>query len=100
MTELRETGTDTAEQVLAEVVRIVAQRLEVPDDEIDPDLSFYELGADSLDLIMIGRYLGRRFRLRVALAELLDPDTGPARLARLVAERAAAAETGESPGEA
>ncbi|MBB6175119.1 acyl carrier protein [Nocardiopsis mwathae] len=77
----------TEDSVLAYVVQQTARHLGEPGGAVDPALSFYELGVDSLDLIIIGRRVGKRFGVRLEMRDLLTENSGPKELCRIVVRR-------------
>lgn len=50
----------------------LAQRLKVPVDTIDPDVSFLELGADSILLVDTTAQIEKRFGQRIAIPDLFE----------------------------
>ncbi|MEU8500130.1 condensation domain-containing protein [Streptomyces lavendulae] len=77
----------SAEEVHARLRDWLAEAVLVPD--ADPSAPLRDLGVDSLDLIRTARRIEVAFAVRVQLRELFAPGLTTARLADLVAERAA-----------
>ncbi|MFV2117475.1 condensation domain-containing protein [Streptomyces sp. Act-28] len=77
----------TAEEIRARLDDWLASTVLAP--EADPSAPLTDLGVDSLDLIRTARHVEATFGVRVRLRELIDPEMTTARLAALVAERAA-----------
>ncbi|GAA4899922.1 amino acid adenylation domain-containing protein/natural product biosynthesis luciferase-like monooxygenase protein [Stackebrandtia albiflava] len=75
-------------QLERRVVAVVAEQLGRPAEEITGDTGFLDLGADSLLLVSLTRHLERETGVRVSMRELFSDADTPARLARLVADRA------------
>ncbi|MEU6208487.1 condensation domain-containing protein [Streptomyces sp. NPDC047023] len=82
------------EEIRSRLAGWLAEAVLVPD--ADPDGSLRDLGVDSLDLIRTARRIEASFGVRVQLRELFAPELTTARLAGLVAERAAARGTAET----
>ncbi|MGA4842926.1 type I polyketide synthase [Streptomyces sp. G45] len=92
-------GTDVAQdeaaavdRVLRHVIKVIAEHLSYDTSEIAPDASFFDLGADSLQMIGALRELEDEHRVKVSMRELFE-EAGTAReLARTIVRKAAAAE--------
>ncbi|MBO4204876.1 non-ribosomal peptide synthetase/type I polyketide synthase [Micromonospora echinofusca] len=70
--------------VLARVCELTAERLGLLAASVDPDRSFFDLGADSLLLITMSREIHREFGVRVPVRELFGSVDTPRRLADAV----------------
>lgn len=89
-------GTGDAGVVLAEVRRLVTERL--GSGELADDTSFVAGGADSLALMGLARELQRAFGVRIGIRELLSDAQTPAKVAELIVQRGGAVPTaGETP---
>ncbi|MFF3016139.1 condensation domain-containing protein [Streptomyces sp. NPDC057939] len=77
----------SAQEVRVRLVEWLAEAVLTPDADLSAPLR--DLGVDSLDLIRTARRVESAFGVRVQLRELFAPELTTARLAALVAERAA-----------
>ncbi|MEU2396294.1 condensation domain-containing protein [Streptomyces sp. NPDC007369] len=77
----------SAEEVAARLADWLAEAVLAPGADLNAPLR--DLGVDSLDLIRTARRIEAAFGVRVQLRELFGPELTTARLAGLVAERAA-----------
>ncbi|MFI0796844.1 amino acid adenylation domain-containing protein [Micromonospora rubida] len=82
-------GVDSA--VLERVRGLTAERLGLAVAEVDPDQSFFALGADSLLLITMSREIDRAFAVRVPVRDLFTAVDTPRRLAAAITAAAPAA---------
>ncbi|MER5705311.1 MupA/Atu3671 family FMN-dependent luciferase-like monooxygenase [Micromonospora sp. NPDC002296] len=82
-------GADSA--VLERVRALTAERLGLTAAEVDPDQSFFALGADSLLLITMSREIDRFFAVRVPVRDLFTTVDTPRRLAAAITAAARAA---------
>ncbi|QEU94726.1 type I polyketide synthase [Streptomyces kanamyceticus] len=85
-----EVGQDEAavERVLQHVVKVTAKHLSYDTSEIAEDASFFDLGADSLQMIGVLRELEEEHRVKVSMRELFE-EAGTARgLAVIIVEKA------------
>ncbi|MFJ2769940.1 type I polyketide synthase [Streptomyces sp. NPDC087300] len=75
-----EVGQDEAavERVLQHVVKVTAKHLSYDTSEIAEDASFFDLGADSLQMIGVLRELEEEHRVKVSMRELFE-EAGTAR---------------------
>ncbi|MEV8371262.1 aminotransferase class III-fold pyridoxal phosphate-dependent enzyme [Kribbella sp. NPDC056861] len=80
----------TVEPLLKDVVAMVGEYFDLQPDELDPNLSFAELGVDSMALLGMLRKVEDRFGCKVALRQLFGDVPTPARLAAYVADHAPA----------
>ncbi|MET2717702.1 amino acid adenylation domain-containing protein [Streptomyces harbinensis] len=86
---LNEPVTDSG-PVLADVRALTARKLGVEPADVEPDASFFALGADSLALMGMTAELEQRYGVRIPVRELFaDADT-PERLTALITARAPA----------
>ncbi|MDT0529229.1 amino acid adenylation domain-containing protein [Micromonospora sp. DSM 115977] len=79
-----------AEQVLARIRALTAERLGLDVGEVDPDETFLDLGADSLLLITMSREIDHAFGVRVPVRDLFAAVDTPRRLAEAVTRGASA----------
>ncbi|MCB5178801.1 condensation domain-containing protein [Streptomyces antimicrobicus] len=77
----------TADEIHARLTDWLAEAVLVPDADLTGPLR--DLGVDSIDLIRTARRVETAYGVRVQLRELFTPELTTARLAALVAERAA-----------
>ncbi|MEH1015031.1 MupA/Atu3671 family FMN-dependent luciferase-like monooxygenase [Micromonospora sp. CPCC 206060] len=70
--------------VLTRVCELTAERLGLLASSVDPDRSFFDLGADSLLLITMSRQIDREFGVRVPVRDLFGAVDTPRRLADVV----------------
>jgi iturin family lipopeptide synthetase A len=64
-----------------------ARHLLIEADDVQPDVSFLDLGTDSLDMINLLREAEQIFAVRISPREMFEVADTPARLATLVVER-------------
>lgn len=81
---------NTVEPLLPEVVAMVGGYFDIPPDALDPDVSFAELGADSMGLLGMLRQVEERFGCKVPLRQLFGDLQTPAALAAHLAANAPA----------
>ena len=79
------------DQVLAHVRATAAKQLGHPLEQITPDTSFLELGADSLIMVDLARGLEETYGVKVTMRELFEDGATPTALATLVTSRMPAA---------
>ena len=79
------TRTTTQTDVTQQVRHIITAQLGHPVD--DADVTFFDLGADSLLLVGITRQIERDLKVRVSMRELFSDADTPAKLATLIASR-------------
>ncbi len=72
------------------IVELTAKHLGLSEDEVGQDGSFFDLGADSLQMINIVRELEREFRVKIAMRELFEQASSPGLLAALIVDRSEA----------
>ncbi|MEV7191437.1 beta-ketoacyl synthase N-terminal-like domain-containing protein [Streptomyces sp. NPDC093510] len=78
------------ERVLQHIIKVTAKHLSYDTSEIAEDASFFDLGADSLQMIGVLRELEEEHRVKVSMRELFE-EAGTARgLAVIIAGKAAA----------
>ncbi|MGW7610008.1 type I polyketide synthase [Streptomyces sp. NPDC054766] len=86
------------ERVRRHIIKVTARHLGYSEQEITPDTSFFDLGADSLQMINVLRELEQEHRVKVAMRELFEEAATPGQLAELIAGRTGGAgTTSESP---
>ncbi|MFF9904709.1 MupA/Atu3671 family FMN-dependent luciferase-like monooxygenase [Streptomyces olivaceus] len=73
---------------VGEVLALVADRLALPTEQLDPERSFVAAGADSLSLMALARAVQSEFGVRVSVRELFTEVGTPQKLAEAVAGRA------------
>jgi len=73
--------------VLATIRELVAHELGVETHEVEPQISFFDLGADSLAMVNLLREVEQAFEVRVAMRELFEDVDSPDRLAALICVR-------------
>ncbi|MGW1071665.1 type I polyketide synthase [Streptomyces sp. NPDC002537] len=79
------------ERVLRHIVGLTARYLSHDPDEITGETSFFDLGADSLQMISVLRELEQEHRVRISMRELFEETGTPRLLAELIAGRIAPA---------
>ncbi|UFQ15313.1 MULTISPECIES: type I polyketide synthase [Streptomyces] len=88
------------ERVLQHIIKVTAQHLSYDTSEIAEDASFFDLGADSLQMIGVLRELEEEHRVKVSMRELFE-EAGSARGLALIIVRkmggAGATPTSEPP---
>ncbi|WP_369492023.1 aminotransferase class III-fold pyridoxal phosphate-dependent enzyme [Streptomyces sp. BF23-30] len=78
------------EPLLPEVVAMIGGYFDIRPDALDPDVSFAELGADSMALLGMLRLVEERFGCKVSLRQLFGDLHTPAALAAHLAANASA----------
>lgn len=93
-------GADVAQdeaavdRVLRHIIKVTAEHLSYDTSEIAADASFFDLGADSLQMIGVLRELEDEHRVKVSMRELFE-EAGTAReLARIIVRKAGGADAG------
>lgn len=79
--------TTPVDRILQQVTELTARRLRYEPQEVTADGSFFDLGADSLQMIDILRELEQDHQVKVAMRELFDEANTPRLLAELIARR-------------
>ncbi|MFH8606029.1 type I polyketide synthase [Streptomyces sp. NPDC018029] len=78
------------ERVLQHIIKVTAKHLSYDTSEIAEDASFFDLGADSLQMIGVLRELEEEHQVKVSMRELFE-EAGTARgLAEIIAAKATA----------
>ncbi|MBM7442025.1 type I polyketide synthase [Streptomyces sp. HB132] len=96
-------GTEVAqdeaavERVLKHIVEVTAKHLSYETDEMAEDASFFDLGADSLQMIGVLRELEEEHRVKVSMRELFEKAETAKGLALLIVGKMGAAEVTGSP---
>ncbi|WP_432093294.1 type I polyketide synthase [Streptomyces sp. bgisy100] len=80
----------SVERVLRHVIELSAQHLGYEQDAISATTSFFDLGADSLQMIQVLRELEETHRVKVSMRELFEEASTPGLLAELISDRAGA----------
>ncbi|MFF7725017.1 type I polyketide synthase [Streptomyces sp. NPDC008001] len=75
------------ERVVRSIVESTARHLGHDPAAITGDTSFFDLGADSLQMISVLRELEQEHRVRVSMRELFEETGTPLRLAELIVDR-------------
>jgi acyl carrier protein len=75
------------DRILQQVTELTARRLRYEPREVTADGSFFDLGADSLQMVDIVRELEQDHQVKVAMRELFDEANTPRLLAELIARR-------------
>ncbi|KEF06720.1 type-I PKS [Streptomyces rimosus] len=74
-------------RVLAHVIELVAKHLGHDAAAVTGDTSFFDLGADSLQMISVLRELEQEHRVKVAMRELFEEASTPGQLTELIVGR-------------
>ncbi|MCF3101569.1 acyltransferase domain-containing protein [Streptomyces roseoverticillatus] len=82
------------ERVVRSIVESAARHLGHDPDAITGETSFFDLGADSLQMISALRELEQEYRVKVSMRELFEETGTPRRLAELIVSRMAGEELG------
>ncbi|MGA8115350.1 MAG: beta-ketoacyl synthase N-terminal-like domain-containing protein [Actinocatenispora sp.] len=85
----RTEDTAPVERVLRHVIEVTARSLGCGPGAVTGDTSFFDLGADSLQMIAVLRELEQEHQVKIAMRELFEETGTPRRLAELVAGRMA-----------
>ncbi|MBB5121988.1 type-I PKS [Streptomyces eurocidicus] len=85
------------ERVLRSIVESTARHLGHDPAAIHGETSFFDLGADSLQMISVLRELEQEHRVKVAMRELFEETGTPRQLAELIVGRMPRPERGEEP---
>lgn len=76
---------NTVEPLLQEIVTVVGGYFDIEPDQLDPAVSFTELGADSMALLGMLRLVEDRYGCKVSLRRLFDDVENPSELAQYIA---------------
>ncbi len=82
-------GTAAVERILRHVIEVTVKSLGCDPGAVTAGTSFFDLGADSLQMIAVLRELEQEHQVKVSMRELFDEAGTPQRLADLVAGRMA-----------
>ncbi|MFD8862946.1 type I polyketide synthase [Streptomyces sp. NPDC059590] len=82
----REIGA-ALDQVLGRIIELTAHQLGFGAEEVGPDVPFFDLGADSLQMINMLREVEREFAVKVAMRELFEEADTPRLLAEAIVAR-------------
>ncbi|MFD7645479.1 type I polyketide synthase [Kitasatospora sp. NPDC059795] len=85
--ELSNTGTVTADDVRRHIVEVTVNHLGAEPGAVTDDTSFFDLGADSLQLIHMLRLVEQEHQVKVAMRELFEEAGTPRLLAELIVSR-------------
>ncbi|MFD8481171.1 type I polyketide synthase [Kitasatospora sp. NPDC059673] len=85
--ELSNTGTLTADDVCRHIVEVTVDHLGAEPGTVTEDTSFFDLGADSLQLIHMLRLIEQEHQVKVAMRELFEEAGTPRLLAELIVGR-------------
>ncbi|WP_433550344.1 MupA/Atu3671 family FMN-dependent luciferase-like monooxygenase [Micromonospora zamorensis] len=94
---LQELSDQAVDSTLTRVLALTAERLGVGADEIDPDETFLQAGADSLLLMTMSREINNAFGVRMPVRELFGAVGTPRRLAEAVVGGASPATNSAAP---
>ncbi|WP_219692757.1 acyltransferase domain-containing protein, partial [Streptomyces anatolicus] len=72
------------ERVLQHIIKVTAEHLSYDTSEIAEDASFFDLGADSLQMIGVLRELEEEHRVKVSMRELFEEAGSAKGLARII----------------
>ncbi len=86
MTDMGQTSTPIG-RLLEQITMLTARHLRYEPQEVKADGSFFDLGADSLQMIGILRELEQSHQVKVAMRELFEDASTPRLLAELIAAR-------------
>ncbi len=75
------------DRILRELTALLSDQSGVPSDNIAPDVTFLDLGFDSLFLTQAGTAIGRRFGVKITFRTLLEDAPTPASLAALLDQK-------------
>ncbi|MFD9907831.1 type I polyketide synthase [Streptomyces sp. NPDC059063] len=76
------------DRVLRHVIKVIAEHLSYDTSELTPDASFFDLGADSLQMIGALRELEDEHRVKVSMRELFEEAGTARKLARIIVRKA------------
>ncbi|MEU1482427.1 beta-ketoacyl synthase N-terminal-like domain-containing protein [Streptomyces sp. NPDC005752] len=97
-------GTEVAQdeaavgRVLKHIVEVTAKHLSYDTDEVAEDASFFDLGADSLQMIGVLRELEEEHRVKVSMRELFEKAETAKGLALVIVGKMGATEVTGTPG--
>lgn len=83
---MKQSGT-SVDLILRQITDLTARHLRYETQEITADGSFFDLGADSLQMINVLRELEEEHQVKVTMRELFDEADTPRLLAELIAGR-------------
>jgi acyl carrier protein len=86
MKEMNQSST-SVDRILEQITALTARHLRYEPHEVEADGSFFDLGADSLQMINILRELEEDHHVKVAMRELFEAANTPRLLAELIAGR-------------
>ncbi|WP_441248846.1 type I polyketide synthase [Kitasatospora sp. McL0602] len=85
--ELSNAGTATADDVRRHIVELTVSHLGAESGAVIDDTSFFDLGADSLQMIHMLRLIEQEHQVKVAMRELFEEAGTPRLLAELIVGR-------------
>ncbi|MFF0387315.1 type I polyketide synthase [Kitasatospora sp. NPDC004615] len=85
--ELSNAGTITADDVCHHIVEVTVGQLGADPGTVNDDTSFFDLGADSLQLIHMLRLIEQEHQVKIAMRELFEEAGTPRLLAELIVGR-------------
>ncbi|MBM7167320.1 acyltransferase domain-containing protein [Streptomyces sp. G44] len=86
------------ERVLQHIIKVTAQHLSYDTSEIAEDASFFDLGADSLQMIGVLRELEEEHRVKVSMRELFEEAGSAKGLALIIVRKMGGTEVTPAPG--
>ncbi|MGA5562215.1 aminotransferase class III-fold pyridoxal phosphate-dependent enzyme [Streptomyces platensis] len=81
---------NTVEPLLQEIVTVVGGYFDIQPDQLDPDVAFTELGADSMALLGMLRIVEDRYGCKVSLRQLFGEVQSPSGMAEYLRAHASA----------
>src|SRR5687767_3529000 len=92
------TQTSTSSTTLNALLALFEDRFALKPDQVQPDRSFMQMGADSLSLLQISMLLKQRFGVNIPFRLLFDELSTPASVAAFIEKnRPAVPEPGPAP---
>ncbi|WP_078073416.1 hybrid non-ribosomal peptide synthetase/type I polyketide synthase [Streptomyces niveus] len=83
-TPARKVSSMALDEITASIRQLTARKLAVDPEDVEPDRSFFALGADSLTLMSMTTELQRLHGVRIPIRELFADADSPRKLAELV----------------
>jgi acyl carrier protein len=80
-------SSTSVDRILRQITELTARHLRYETQEITADGSFFDLGADSLQMINVLRELEQEHQVKVSMRELFEEANTPRLLAKLIAGR-------------
>ncbi|MFJ4878337.1 type I polyketide synthase [Streptomyces sp. NPDC088745] len=85
------------ERVLQHIIKVTAKHLGYDTNEVAEDANFFDLGADSLQMIGVLRELEEEHQVKVSMRELFEEAGTAKELARIIARKAGGPEVAAPP---